>query len=103
MMGGDQLFVTVIYLAISVLGFLFWRSVIRYFSRAHFRAIWFLMSLAGVLLWGTLQYGVSKSGSIVFFTQPLDFLVSNDWVRWIAFISVLLQMAYIPSKQPYKR
>lgn len=102
-MDGDQLFVTVIYFVVSMLGFLFWRAVIRYFSSECFRAIWFLMSLAGVLLWGAMQYGVSKNGSILFFTQPLDFLVQNYWVRWIAFISVLLQAASIPSKKPYKR
>lgn len=103
MVGGEKLLVTVIYLVISVLGFSFWRALIRYFSSEHFKAIWFLMSLAGLLLWGTLQYGVSKNGSILFFTQPVDFLVHNYWVRWIAFVSVLLQAAYIPSKTPYRR
>lgn len=51
---------------------------------------------------GAVQYNVARHGSILFFSSPLEFLVSNYWIRWIAFISAILQAICIPSKTMHK-
>lgn len=97
-MGADQILVTAIYFFISLLGFLFWRSISKHYSGDNFTVKWFWICLLGVLLWAAAQSSVAHHGSLLFFSPPLEFLEHNDWVRWIAFISWLLQGVCIPSK-----
>lgn len=101
-MSSDNIFLTLFYFIVSVLVFLCSYSISRRLSGEGFKEKWFWLCLAGVLLWGTVQYNVARHGSILFFSSPLEFLVSNYWIRWIAFISAVLQAICIPSKTMHK-
>lgn len=101
-MSSDNIFLTFVYFMISVLGFLCFYLISRHLSGDNFKEKWFWLCFAGVLLWGAVQYNVASHGSILFFSSPLEFLVSNYWIRWIAFISAILQATCIPSKTMHK-
>ncbi|MCF5063809.1 hypothetical protein GIW73_12755 [Pseudomonas syringae] len=98
MMDADQFFLTVIYFVMSLSVFLVCRLISRKLSGDNFSDKWFWVCLVGVLLWGEAQFSVARYGSILLFSSPLEFLVNNDWVRWVAFISALLQATCIPKK-----
>jgi hypothetical protein len=97
-MAADKICVTIIYFIISLLGLLAWRFISKHLSGDNFSVSGFWACYVGVVIWGAAQWGVFSKGSILFFSPPLDFLVHNEWVRWIAFISTLLQTRCIPSK-----
>ncbi|WP_065877077.1 MULTISPECIES: hypothetical protein [unclassified Pseudomonas] len=97
-MGADQVFLTVIYFVMSLSVFLVCRSISRHLSGDNFSDKWFWVCLVGVLFWGAAQFSVARYGSILLFSSSLEFLVNNEWVRWIAFISALLQATCIPKK-----
>ncbi|WP_223496976.1 hypothetical protein [Pseudomonas sp. A-RE-26] len=98
MMDADQVFLTVIYFVMSLSVFLVCRLVSRKLSGDNFSDKWFWVCLVGVLFWGAAQFSVARYGSILLFSSSLEFLVNNEWVRWIAFISALLQATCIPKK-----
>jgi hypothetical protein len=55
------------------------------------------------MVWGMVQLNVARYGYVLFFPSTQGFLIDNYWVRWVAFVSALLQTACIPSKAPSKR
>jgi hypothetical protein len=54
---------------------------------------------AGLMLCGTIQLNVAYYGYILFFHSSKDIIENNYLIRWIAFLSAILQTFCTPSKE----
>lgn len=78
-MGADQILVTTIYFFISLLGFLFWRSISKHYSGDNFTVKSFWICLVGVLLWGRLSLVWRATARYYFFLHPWNFWSITIW------------------------
>lgn len=102
-MMSNTLLVTVLYFLVSLFIFLLFYSASRAASGVGFTVGRFWFCFAGVMLWGIVQLSVAYDGYTLLYLPSKDIFQNNYLVRWIAFISAILQTICIPDKDDPKR
>lgn len=92
-----------LYLLISLIAFLAFHSTSKIISGARLTPGVFLIFLAPLILWGAAQLSVARYGYVLFYLPSRDFLGGDYIIRWIAFISALVQIFCLPSKDSPRR
>lgn len=87
---------TTLYLLISLTAFFAFYLISRRISGPRLSDGGFWLFLAISLFWGANQMSISRYGYFLFYLPPTDFFEKNYIIRWIAFISALLQALCIP-------
>jgi hypothetical protein len=94
----NPLIVAALYLIASLAAFLAFYSISRKISGPSLNHGRFWLFFAILILWGANQLGVARYGYIFLYPSSKDFFGSDYIIRWVAFISALLQTLCLPSK-----
>lgn len=95
----DQPLTTTLYLFSSLVVFWFFYSTSKKISGPNLKPEIFWFFFAGLMLCGAIQLNVAYYGYILFFHSSKDFIENNYLIRWIAFLSAILQTFCTPSKE----
>jgi hypothetical protein len=90
---------SVLYLFGSVAVFLAFNRASKRFSGPQLKPIVFWCFFALSMFWGMVQFNVARHGYILFIPSSAEITSTNYLVRWVAFISAVLQTVCIPSKE----
>ena len=99
----NPLLIAALYSLTSLAAFLAFYSISRRISGdslTHGR-FWFFFTL--LILWGANQLSVARYGYIFLYLPSKDVFGSDYIIRWIAFISALLQTFCLPTKDNPRR
>jgi hypothetical protein len=95
----DQGLTTTLYLLASLTIFWLYYSTAKKISGPNLKPgiFWFFFAL--IILGGAIQLNVARHGYILFIPSSKDTIENNYLIRWIAFVSAILQTLCTPSKE----
>lgn len=93
---------TISYIALLISWFLATYLAAKHFSGSNFKLKSFYSITALSIAWGSIQFGLARDGLIIFIDDPIDTFKDDQTVRWAALVSVFMQTACIPSKEPFR-
>ena len=99
----NALLVSMLYLFASVVVFLVFFATSRAISGRRFKVAGFWLFFVLAMLWGMVQLNVARQGYIYFFPSSKVIIEGNHIVRWVAFISAVLQAVCIPTREKPRR
>jgi len=99
----NSLFIAALYSFASLSVFLIFYLISKTISGVNLTHGKFLLFFALLVLWGANQLGVARYGYIFLYLPSKDVFGSDCAVRWIAFISAILQVFCLPSKDTPRR
>ncbi|MBP5954953.1 hypothetical protein ICA16_04680 [Pseudomonas anatoliensis] len=102
-MTSEPIFITSIYLIVSLAGFLFFFFIPRRFSGVNFTHGRYWLFFALVMPWATNQLSVARYGYLLSFMPAIGFFENDYIVRWVAFITAIAQTFFFPSRKEPKR
>ena len=102
-MMNNALPVTVLYIFTSGVVFLVFLATSRAISGGKFKVSVFWLFFVLAMLWGMVQLNVARHGYIYFFPSSECIVEDNYVVRWVAFVSAVLQVICIPSREKPRR
>lgn len=95
----NALLLAVLYFLVSLIVFVIFFKISRNISGVNFSAGWFWFFLIWVMLWGMIQLDVARNGYILFIPVSKVIIEDNYLIRWVAFISSILQVFCLPGKE----
>jgi len=93
---------TISYIALLILWFLATYLAAKHFSGSNFKLKSFYSITALSIAWGSIQFELARDGIILLIDEPIYTFKDNQIVRWAALVSVFMQTACIPSKEPFR-
>ncbi|WP_455923716.1 hypothetical protein [Pseudomonas putida] len=102
-MTSSELLITGLYLAVSIAGFALCRWLAIALSGPRASTRWYWLSVITTITWGMVQLNTARNGSFLFLAPENQLFMSNEPVRWVAFVGSLLQTLCTPDSEKPKR
>ncbi|WP_455925970.1 hypothetical protein [Pseudomonas putida] len=98
-MATNQYVAAILFVLVSLTGYLACRAIGDFFSGPKLTMKAFILCFAVMLVWGASQLKISNTGTPLFFNAPWECLQSNELIKWIAFISIFFQGSCLPGTE----